>query len=283
MIMARRLLWEWFPAFMMFVGVLFAWQIAVSVLGIREYLLPSPAAVGHALISSQINWVGHIVVTGTAILGAFLIAGAVGILLGTMIAWSSLISRALMPFLVFVNTLPKVAVAPLFLLWLGYGILPNMLIGALIGAVSLSGSLIAWAKLDGRIEGTWRVSGQQVINGSVFVVAKAAEVAQLRLLYVEPAMRGHGLGRRLTERAIAFAREAGYRRMVLWTQSILTSAHKIYAGKGFVLREEEPHHSFGVDLVGQGEQPGRAGTGIGDRRAGRIGAVVGGGGGGRPR
>jgi NitT/TauT family transport system permease protein len=103
------------------------------VLGIREYLLPSPAAVAEALASSQINWTRHVVVTGTAILGAFLIAGIGGVLLGTMIAWSNVIGRALMPFLVFVNTLPKVAVAPLFLLWLGYGILPNMLIGALIG------------------------------------------------------------------------------------------------------------------------------------------------------
>jgi NitT/TauT family transport system permease protein len=68
-----------------------------------------------------------------AIFGAFLLAAVSGVLLGTLIAWSSVLGRALMPFLVFVNTLPKVAVAPLFLLWLGYGILPNMLIGALIG------------------------------------------------------------------------------------------------------------------------------------------------------
>ena len=61
------------------------------------------------------------------------VAGAAGVALGIAVAWSPLAARALMPFLVFVNTLPKVAVAPLFLLWLGYGILPNMLIGALIG------------------------------------------------------------------------------------------------------------------------------------------------------
>jgi NitT/TauT family transport system permease protein len=117
----------------LFAALIALWQVAVSFFGIREYLLPSPASVLDALLSSRIDWWGHIVVTSVAIFGAFVIAAVGGILLGTVIAWSSVMSRALMPFLVFVNTLPKVAVAPLFLLWLGYGILPNMLIGALIG------------------------------------------------------------------------------------------------------------------------------------------------------
>lgn len=132
MSVARKIT-EWLPAFVLFAALIVLWQVAVSFFGIREYLLPSPVSVLGALSSSQINWTGHIVVTGVAIFGAFVIAAVGGILLGTIIAWSSMMSRALMPFLVFVNTLPKVAVAPLFLLWLGYGILPNMLIGALIG------------------------------------------------------------------------------------------------------------------------------------------------------
>lgn len=130
--LAHKIL-EVFPAFVLFAALLVVWQLAVTVFGIREYLLPSPASVVVALFSSQIDWTGHIIVTGVAIFGAFLIAAVGGIALGTIIAWSSIMARALMPFLVFVNTLPKVAVAPLFLLWLGYGILPNMLIGALIG------------------------------------------------------------------------------------------------------------------------------------------------------
>ena len=121
------------PAGVLFVALLVLWQLAVTSFGIREYLLPSPSSVVAALFSSQIDWTGHIIVTGVAIFGAFLIAAVGGVALGTVIAWSSLMNRALMPFLVFVNTLPKVAIAPLFLLWLGYGILPNMLIGALIG------------------------------------------------------------------------------------------------------------------------------------------------------
>lgn len=130
--LARKTL-ETLPAILLFVGVILLWQFATSVLGVREYLLPSPARVLEAMFSTETDWFVHIWVTGLAIFGAFLLAAAAGVLLGTIIAWSTVLGNALMPFLVFVNTLPKVAVAPLFLLWLGYGILPNMLIGALIG------------------------------------------------------------------------------------------------------------------------------------------------------
>ena len=85
----------------------------------------------------------------------------------------------------------------------------------------------------------------------MFCVRKDHETAQLRLLLVEPAARGLGIGSRLVDECVTFARRAGYRRMVLWTQSILTSAHRIYEAKGFVLGEEEEHRSFGADLVGQ--------------------------------
>lgn len=121
------------PALMLFAALILAWQLAVNMLGIREYLLPSPAAVIGAMLDPQIHWLRHIRVTASAIFGAFVIATVAGVILGTLIAWSATISRALMPLLVVIDTLPKVAVAPLFLLWLGYGILPNMLIGALIG------------------------------------------------------------------------------------------------------------------------------------------------------
>lgn len=121
------------PAVALFLVLLLAWQAAVSVLGVREYLLPGPLTVLHALGGDEIPWTRHVAITTLEIVGAFLLAGAAGVGLGVAIAWSPLMSRALVPFLVFVNTLPKVAVAPLFLLWLGYGVVPNMLIGALIG------------------------------------------------------------------------------------------------------------------------------------------------------
>jgi len=87
--------------------------------------------------------------------------------------------------------------------------------------------------------------------GCVFCVRKDDETAQLRILLVTPEGRGSGLGQRLVDRAIEFARAAGYRRMVLWTNDPLAAARRIYLDRGFRLVDEERHHSFGVDLVGQ--------------------------------
>ena len=128
-----RALSRYLPAAALFAALLAAWQLAVSGLGLREYLLPAPMRVIQAMLGDEIPWPRHVGVTALEIGGAFVVAGAVGVALGIAVAWTPLLSRALVPFLVFVNTLPKVAVAPLFLLWLGYGVVPNMLIGALIG------------------------------------------------------------------------------------------------------------------------------------------------------
>lgn len=121
------------PSVGLFALVLVAWQAAGPVFRLREYLLPGPVAVVRAALNFSIPWHQHVWITTLEILGGFAVAGAAGVLLGVVIAWSPTLARALVPFLVFVNTLPKVAVAPLFLLWLGYGIVPNMLIAALIG------------------------------------------------------------------------------------------------------------------------------------------------------
>ena len=87
--------------------------------------------------------------------------------------------------------------------------------------------------------------------GSVFVVRQDDTTAKLRLLYVEPSARGLGIGRRLVDEAVAYARATGYRRMVLWTNDILTAARRIYETGGFTLVESEPHRSFGQDMVGE--------------------------------
>jgi len=100
-------------------------------------------------------------------------------------------------------------------------------------------------------EGAWiaEVDGRRA--GCVFCVAAAADTAQLRILLVERWARGHGLGRRLVDEVIAFSRAARYGRVRLWTNDPLVAARQIYLSRGFVLVEEERHHSFGADLVGQ--------------------------------
>ena len=130
---AVRWLEDKWPAIALFVGLIVLWQLAVSVFDVREYLLPRPISVVQSLVDAEVGWWPHLWVTTLEIIGAFVLAGVIGVALGIAIAWSPQLANALVPFLVFVNTLPKVAVAPLFLIWMGYGIFPNILMGALIG------------------------------------------------------------------------------------------------------------------------------------------------------
>jgi len=104
---------------------------------------------------------------------------------------------------------------------------------------------------DPKKERCWIAERDGEIIGSVFVVKQSDQIAKLRLLFVEPAARGLGIGRRLVEECIRFARQAGYRKMALWTQSNLTAARAIYEKTGFRLVKEEPTHSFGHDLVSE--------------------------------
>ncbi|HUA79068.1 MAG TPA: helix-turn-helix domain-containing GNAT family N-acetyltransferase [Dyella sp.] len=108
-------------------------------------------------------------------------------------------------------------------------------------------------KHDPAKERMWiaEVDGERA--GCVFVVRNAddATVAQLRCLLVDPKARGLGVGKRLVDECIAFAKSAGYAKMMLWTNDVLVSARRIYQAAGFSLASEKPHHSFGHDLVGQ--------------------------------
>ncbi|MGY8563966.1 helix-turn-helix domain-containing GNAT family N-acetyltransferase [Paracidovorax citrulli] len=97
----------------------------------------------------------------------------------------------------------------------------------------------------------WIAEQDGVVVGSVFVVRQDAETAKLRMLYVDALARGSGIGRRLVEESLGFARAAGYKRMVLWTNKALADAVRLYEKAGFTLVEEELHHAFGKDQTSQ--------------------------------
>lgn len=104
---------------------------------------------------------------------------------------------------------------------------------------------------DAKHERCWIAERDGEIVGSVFLVRKSSAIAKLRLLLVEPKARGLGIGRRLVDECVSFARQVGYQRVTLWTQSHLDSARRIYKSAGFRLVHQKRHHSFGLDLVAE--------------------------------
>jgi DNA-binding MarR family transcriptional regulator/GNAT superfamily N-acetyltransferase len=107
-------------------------------------------------------------------------------------------------------------------------------------------------KLDPAHERCWIAEKDGANVGSAFLVSKSGSVAKLRLLLVEPSVRGFGIGKRLVEECVRFARQAGYKKIMLWTQSELSAARRIYQNAGFRLIAERKHQSWGrTDLVAE--------------------------------
>jgi NitT/TauT family transport system permease protein len=120
------------PSLLVMLGLVLLWQLGVTALGVKEYILPSPWAALQALSRPNYQWTANFLATLYAVLGAFVLSAALGIALAVVIVWNDLLMRTVMPVLVLFNTLPKIALAPLFVVWLGYGIWPNIVIGTTI-------------------------------------------------------------------------------------------------------------------------------------------------------
>ena len=124
---------RWYlPALCVVLGLLLLWQLAVVALGVKEFILPSPLAAFKAFGRPNYRWGANFLATFWAVIGAFALSAVLGIGLAIVVVWNAFLQRAVMPVLVLFNTLPKIALAPLFVLWLGYGIWPNIVIGTTI-------------------------------------------------------------------------------------------------------------------------------------------------------
>ena len=120
------------PSALVMLGLLLAWQLAVDLGGVKEYILPSPSAAIKAYFRPNYQWTANFLATFYATIGAFALSAVLGIGLAVVIVWHDMLMRTVMPVLILFNTLPKIALAPLFVIWLGYGIWPNIVIGTTI-------------------------------------------------------------------------------------------------------------------------------------------------------
>ena len=123
-----RFLQGYLYAILAHVGFVVLWQVAVSLGQIPSYILPGPIETIAALAEPSYNWFRHIWVTTAEIFGGYAIATVVGVALAVLFVWVPPLNAALMPLLITLNMVPKVAMAPLFIIWFSYGIVPNMLI-----------------------------------------------------------------------------------------------------------------------------------------------------------
>jgi len=128
----RQAVWYYVPSALVLLGLLLFWQLAVEFWQVKEYILPSPWAALSAYARPNYQWTANFLATLYAVLGAFVLSAVLGVALAVVVVWNDMLMRAVMPVLVLFNTLPKIALAPLFVIWLGYGVWPNIVIGTTI-------------------------------------------------------------------------------------------------------------------------------------------------------
>lgn len=120
------------PSTLAIVAMILVWHFSVVILEVKEYILPTPVAAFMTLFEPHYRWWDNLLVTFYAIAGAFFVSAFLGISLAIVIVWNSFLERTILPLLVLFNTLPKIALAPLFVIWLGYGIVPNIVIAVTV-------------------------------------------------------------------------------------------------------------------------------------------------------
>lgn len=119
---------RWWPALAAHIGLMLIWHVAVVTFRIPPFILPTPLATLETLTKPHYRWFDHVLVTSVEVFGGYLLAVLVGIALAIVVTWSKFLMRFLMPLLVTLNMIPKIALAPLFVVWLSYGIIPNIII-----------------------------------------------------------------------------------------------------------------------------------------------------------
>jgi NitT/TauT family transport system permease protein len=130
--MGRRAVLYYLPSTLALLAMLAGWHLLVVGLEIKEFVLPGPIAAIAALGEARFDWWLNTAATLLSVAGSFALSAVLGIALAVAVVWDPRVERTVMPLLVLFNTLPKIALAPLFLLWLGYGIVPNILIGVTV-------------------------------------------------------------------------------------------------------------------------------------------------------
>ncbi len=128
----RQALRDYGPASAALLALVGIWHLAVIGTGMKEFVLPTPVAVAKALVDPRQRWGLHLQVTTIEIMGAFALSAALGVALGAITVWNAWLERVIMPILVLFNTLPKIALAPLFVMWMGYGVVPNIVIAVTV-------------------------------------------------------------------------------------------------------------------------------------------------------